>query len=217
MLAHQLSNVGAPVSNHRLVLQLIAGLNESYDVVATIIQQSDPLPLFYEARSKIILEETRKEKQASIAASAASTALINTSTSENPPRTANPSSGPGSKPSILQQQQHSRWSKEVETADVGEVTLIEAEDEEAITTTGETTSTVMDQDNQTGTRFHHGSAHNSGLLLHLAHTRRAPWLGPTQPTAQPVFSDLDRITLMQLLLSLRTIRSQRILKMLCIT
>lgn len=39
MLSDQLSNVGAPVSNHRLVLQLIVGLNENYDGVATFIQQ----------------------------------------------------------------------------------------------------------------------------------------------------------------------------------
>ncbi|GJZ35073.1 retrotransposon-realted protein [Tanacetum coccineum] len=66
MLADQLANVGAPVSNKRLVLQLIAGLNESYDGVATIIQQSDPLPTFYDARSKLILEETRKNHQVAI-------------------------------------------------------------------------------------------------------------------------------------------------------
>lgn len=69
--ADQLSNVGAPVSDQRLVLQLIAGLNESYDGVATIIQQTDPLPSFYEARSRLILEETRKAKQANTAAIAA--------------------------------------------------------------------------------------------------------------------------------------------------
>lgn len=68
MLADQLSNVGAPVSNQRLVLRLIAGLNENYDGVATFIQQSSPLPLFYEARSRVILEETRKTKQVSAAA-----------------------------------------------------------------------------------------------------------------------------------------------------
>lgn len=69
MLSDQLSNVGAPVSNQRLVLQLITGLNESYDGVATFIQQSDPLLPFYEARSRLILEETRKAKQAALAAS----------------------------------------------------------------------------------------------------------------------------------------------------
>ncbi|XP_014519737.1 uncharacterized protein LOC106776782 [Vigna radiata var. radiata] len=38
MLADQLSKVGAPVSNQRLVLQLIVGLKENYDGVATFIQ-----------------------------------------------------------------------------------------------------------------------------------------------------------------------------------
>lgn len=63
MLADQLANVDAPVSNHRLVLQLISGLNENYDTVASMIQQSDPLSDFFEARSRLILDETRKSKQ----------------------------------------------------------------------------------------------------------------------------------------------------------
>nr|GFA33829.1 hypothetical protein [Tanacetum cinerariifolium] len=41
------------------------------------------LPPFYEARSKLILEETRKAKQATIAAITAGTALITTTTSNN--------------------------------------------------------------------------------------------------------------------------------------
>ncbi|PNY06260.1 hypothetical protein L195_g002723 [Trifolium pratense] len=80
MLADQLASVGSPVSEHRLVLQLIAGLNENYDGVATLIQQHDSLPHFYEARSKLILEETRKTKQAAIAANAAGTTLLTTNT-----------------------------------------------------------------------------------------------------------------------------------------
>ncbi|GKA93000.1 copia protein [Tanacetum coccineum] len=40
MLSDQLTNVGAPVSNNRLILQLIASLNESYDIVASLIQQT---------------------------------------------------------------------------------------------------------------------------------------------------------------------------------
>ncbi|XP_037494493.1 uncharacterized protein LOC119370426 [Jatropha curcas] len=47
MLADQLSNVG---------------LNENYDGVATFIQQSDPLPPFYEARSRLILYEAGGER-----------------------------------------------------------------------------------------------------------------------------------------------------------
>ncbi|GAU35084.1 hypothetical protein TSUD_70070 [Trifolium subterraneum] len=83
MLADQLSSVGAPVSEQRLVLQLIAGLNENYDGVAIFIQQSNPLPLFHEARSRLILEETRKAKQTAAAASAVGTALLTTNGSND--------------------------------------------------------------------------------------------------------------------------------------
>lgn len=76
MLADQLSNIGAPVSNQKLVLQLIAGLNENYDGAATFIQHSDPLPLFYEAHSRLILEETRKAKQTATASNTAGIALL---------------------------------------------------------------------------------------------------------------------------------------------
>ncbi|KAL9224868.1 hypothetical protein vseg_000862 [Gypsophila vaccaria] len=62
MIADQLSNVGAPVSETRLVLQLVTHLSDGYDGVATIIQQSDPLPPFYKARSMLTLEETRRAK-----------------------------------------------------------------------------------------------------------------------------------------------------------
>ncbi|XP_071727268.1 uncharacterized protein [Rutidosis leptorrhynchoides] len=62
-LADQLMNVGDKVSNERMVLQLIAGLNDNFDTVGTYFTQLDKLPSFYEARSKLILEETRKQKQ----------------------------------------------------------------------------------------------------------------------------------------------------------
>ncbi|KAD4386050.1 hypothetical protein E3N88_26219 [Mikania micrantha] len=82
MLADQLANVNAPVSNQRLVLQLISGLNESFEHIATLIQQTTPLPDFYEARSKLILEETRKSHQASFTTSEPS-ALHTTTTSSS--------------------------------------------------------------------------------------------------------------------------------------
>ncbi|GAU10888.1 hypothetical protein TSUD_424610, partial [Trifolium subterraneum] len=56
-LSDQLKNVGAPVSEQRLVLQLVSGLTEPYRGVATLIRQSKPLPLFLEARSMLTLEE----------------------------------------------------------------------------------------------------------------------------------------------------------------
>lgn len=49
-LSDQLKNIGAPVSNNRLVLQLVSGLISSYNGVATLIHQSDPLPPLYQAR-----------------------------------------------------------------------------------------------------------------------------------------------------------------------
>lgn len=46
-LGDQLSNVGAPVSNERLVLQLISGLTDAYATVGSQIRHSDSLPPFY--------------------------------------------------------------------------------------------------------------------------------------------------------------------------
>ncbi|XP_050897490.1 uncharacterized protein LOC127104351 [Lathyrus oleraceus] len=57
MLSGQLRNVGSPVNNHHLVLQLISGLLETYRSVATLIRQSNPLLAFYQARSMLTLEE----------------------------------------------------------------------------------------------------------------------------------------------------------------
>ncbi|XP_060181522.1 glycine-rich cell wall structural protein-like [Lycium barbarum] len=56
-LAHQLKSVGTPVTDNRLVLQLVAGLTEAYKNVGTHIRQSKPLPPFSEARSSLCLEE----------------------------------------------------------------------------------------------------------------------------------------------------------------
>ncbi|XP_021728756.1 uncharacterized protein LOC110695839 [Chenopodium quinoa] len=64
LLADQLSNVGNPVSESKMILQLITGLPKGeYDTVAAMIQQTDPLPSFNSARSRFLLEETRKSKQ----------------------------------------------------------------------------------------------------------------------------------------------------------
>lgn len=63
-LSDQLSNVGAPVSNERLVLQLISGLTDAYAAVGSQIRHGETLPPFYKARSMIVLEETAKAKKA---------------------------------------------------------------------------------------------------------------------------------------------------------
>ena len=46
-LADQLKNVGAPVSNNNLVLQLVSSLTEAYKVVGTQIRHTNPLPSFF--------------------------------------------------------------------------------------------------------------------------------------------------------------------------
>ncbi|KAG5241212.1 Retrovirus-related polyprotein from transposon [Salix suchowensis] len=63
-LSDQLSNVGAPVSNERLVLQLLSGLTDAYAGVGSQIRHGDTLPLFYKARSMLVLEETARTKKA---------------------------------------------------------------------------------------------------------------------------------------------------------
>ncbi|GAU34233.1 hypothetical protein TSUD_210150 [Trifolium subterraneum] len=65
-LSDQLSNVSAPVSEERLVLQLISGLTEAYATVGSQIRHKDSLPPFYKARSMIILEETAKAKKTAV-------------------------------------------------------------------------------------------------------------------------------------------------------
>nr|XP_021852031.1 protein argonaute 12-like [Spinacia oleracea] len=49
--------MGAPVSNQRLVLQLVAGLTKAYKTVGTNIRQSKVIPSFLEARSSLCLKE----------------------------------------------------------------------------------------------------------------------------------------------------------------
>ncbi|GKB81639.1 hypothetical protein Tco_0948534 [Tanacetum coccineum] len=51
-------------------------LNESYDDVESFIQQNDPVLPFYEARSRLVLEETRKNKQVANASIASRTTIV---------------------------------------------------------------------------------------------------------------------------------------------
>ncbi|XP_071726908.1 uncharacterized protein [Rutidosis leptorrhynchoides] len=75
---NQLSDNNSRIEENRLVLQLITGLNDSYDAIGSILAHRKPLPSFYEARSMLILEETRKSKQLAYATSTANTALVTT-------------------------------------------------------------------------------------------------------------------------------------------
>ncbi|XP_076931866.1 uncharacterized protein LOC143597166 [Bidens hawaiensis] len=60
VLADQLANVDNPVEDDDLVVQLITGLNEQYESIGMFLQNMEPLPSFYAARSRLMREETRK-------------------------------------------------------------------------------------------------------------------------------------------------------------
>ncbi|XP_021980847.1 uncharacterized protein LOC110876997 [Helianthus annuus] len=92
----QLTNVGSPITEEQLVLQLLMGLTESYESTATIIQQTSPLPDFYETRSRLCMAETRKANQVRNAAQATGTALVASSNTRPPPNSDNPGSRSGS-------------------------------------------------------------------------------------------------------------------------
>ena len=57
LLADQLADVDAPLTNNRLVLKLTAGLPEAYVGTVDIIQNQEPLPSFVSCRSRLKLAE----------------------------------------------------------------------------------------------------------------------------------------------------------------
>ncbi|KAK1433827.1 hypothetical protein QVD17_10745 [Tagetes erecta] len=71
-LANQLGDVGYPVSESRLVLQLVVGLPKEYDVVAAIINQGSST--WDEARNKLHLEVQRQNRRSTM--SSASSAVL---------------------------------------------------------------------------------------------------------------------------------------------
>ncbi|XP_060184132.1 uncharacterized protein LOC132613863 [Lycium barbarum] len=75
-LADQLKNVRAPVTNSRLVLQLVSGLTEAYKEVGTQILHAKPLPPFTEARSSLVLEERELAAMVSHGSSSAMVASV---------------------------------------------------------------------------------------------------------------------------------------------
>ncbi|XP_062094305.1 uncharacterized protein LOC133800362 [Humulus lupulus] len=84
-LADQLANVGAKVSDARLVLCLLGGLTETYSNFVTVFQNKKPLSSFATACSMIRLEETTAIERAKLESSS-NTALVmnsNNSTSDN--------------------------------------------------------------------------------------------------------------------------------------
>ncbi|XP_071688129.1 uncharacterized protein [Rutidosis leptorrhynchoides] len=85
-IADQLGNVGDKVFNQKMVLQLIAGLNDNFDTIGSQLSYITPLPSFYQACSMLLMEETRKQKQTLPPSTPTDAALITTSTNSPSPR-----------------------------------------------------------------------------------------------------------------------------------
>ncbi|XP_022032547.1 uncharacterized protein LOC110933643 [Helianthus annuus] len=89
----QLTNLGSPITDEQLVLQLLSGLTEQYENTASVIQQMKPLPDFYDTRSRLCMAESRKLSQvryAAQSAGAALTASVESSPKDNRERTDQP-------------------------------------------------------------------------------------------------------------------------------
>ncbi|CAJ2671083.1 unnamed protein product [Trifolium pratense] len=95
-LSDQLSNVGATVSEERMVLQLVSGLSDAYANVGSQIRHSDTLPRFYKARSMVVLEETARAKRTAVtAANSTFLAAQEDNNSDSPPPNRNTSKNNG--------------------------------------------------------------------------------------------------------------------------
>ncbi|CAH9142297.1 unnamed protein product [Cuscuta epithymum] len=83
-IATNLANVGAPVEHNRVILRLVNGLTAPFATVASMIQQTIPLPTFENARSILLLEEGRQAHSVEHESHSASapTALVH---ADNPP------------------------------------------------------------------------------------------------------------------------------------
>ncbi|XP_021986397.1 uncharacterized protein LOC110882767 [Helianthus annuus] len=103
---HQLANVGSPVTEKGLVIQLLSGLSEAYGVTATILQSQKPFPNFYEARSALVLEETNKANRLST-----DSALLTGSGSGANASTQAPSSGSGAIPHSSNNRGSRAWGR----------------------------------------------------------------------------------------------------------
>ncbi|KAI4995761.1 hypothetical protein ZWY2020_037809 [Hordeum vulgare] len=56
-LANAMADVGEPVSDRSLTLQLVRGLRRRCHVMATLLPMQQPFPTFVQARSRLLLEE----------------------------------------------------------------------------------------------------------------------------------------------------------------
>ncbi|XP_076957801.1 uncharacterized protein LOC143633369 [Bidens hawaiensis] len=86
VLADQLANVATPLTEEKMVQQLVTGLNEQYEGISMLISNLTPLPSFHEARSKLMREYNRKTNMAQLASQTAGSALHATTAKLESPR-----------------------------------------------------------------------------------------------------------------------------------
>ncbi|XP_021857277.2 uncharacterized protein [Spinacia oleracea] len=84
-LADQLGHVGAPVSDTRLVLRLLAGLPASYKHFVTTIQQKSVLPKFSEACSRLKLGISTNDERDERDADSSALVSVDDAPSHSPP------------------------------------------------------------------------------------------------------------------------------------
>ncbi|XP_037497901.1 uncharacterized protein LOC110009525 [Jatropha curcas] len=80
VLVDQLANVGAKVSDHRMVLRLLTRLTDAYEGFVTVVQNKSSLSSFAQVRSMLLLEETTKAERAKLDAHASSAMVVKAST-----------------------------------------------------------------------------------------------------------------------------------------
>ncbi|XP_076954008.1 uncharacterized protein LOC143628256 [Bidens hawaiensis] len=83
VICDQLANVEAPLTDEKMVQQLVTGLNEQYEGIAMLISNLQPLPSFHEARSKLMREYDRKTNM-TLHASQSAGATLHATTSQKP-------------------------------------------------------------------------------------------------------------------------------------
>ncbi|XP_076921995.1 uncharacterized protein LOC143583629 [Bidens hawaiensis] len=76
VICDQLANVEAPLTDEKMVQQLVTGLNEQYEGIAMLISNLQPLPSFHEACSKLMREYDRKTNMTLHASQTAGAALM---------------------------------------------------------------------------------------------------------------------------------------------
>ncbi|WVZ04588.1 hypothetical protein V8G54_017934 [Vigna mungo] len=101
-LVDQLSNVGALVSDQRLVLHLLVGLTEAYVGLVTVMQQKDELPSFAITCSRLKLEETTIKEHATRESGSTTLLTVDEGFSSKPQHHNN---------NIGQRQQQPRWQR----------------------------------------------------------------------------------------------------------